>query len=92
MISYFYSTHLCLYKIINKLLKPIEAHICEEDNPCLNGGVCIPVYESKAYVCNCSKYFYGDTCQKCKKNFSISILCTKIVSSEQPARLSNCFS
>ena len=64
MISYFYSTHLCLYKIINKLLKPIEAHICEEDNPCLNGGTCQS--SGSTFVCVCPSFYSGAYCQTCK--------------------------
>ena len=38
-----------------------EANECLS-GPCLNGGTCTDLFN--AYSCQCTQYFFGDTCEK----------------------------
>ncbi|GAB1603456.1 hypothetical protein Ahia01_000626900, partial [Argonauta hians] len=37
----------------------VETHVCRQ-NPCSNNGACVPTRHS--YTCNCTKWFYGVSC------------------------------
>ena len=54
------SLFICLG--VNPVSHPVDENMCEDQNPCHNGGVCLNL--GSHYRCICTGYFTGDHCGK----------------------------